>query len=197
MGWLKTLTVVLCLQLLGCNSSGGNDKDEAFQLGKYVFAVVFENYAWGEQKKGIYIDKDGKLYRYDISSMQLNSILNEKSLTSAQMDTYFTVTPNLEESITSQIMAANVVKLQQAKSGTLAAETQECNDAGTYVYLGFEYNQALDSYTPITLYRTGDHRQENTQAQALELKSWLVEKALAYQIAYELDPEGNNWCSGM
>lgn len=195
-GW-KLALAVLCMQLTGCNSKDTDSANNEIKLGKYVFAVVFENNAWSEQKKGIYIDKDGQLYRYDISNMQLNSILDENNLSSAQMDTYFSVTPNLEENISSQVMTANVVKLQQAKSGTLAAETSECNDAGTYVYLGFEYNQALDSYTPISLYRTGDFRQENTQAQALELKAWLLEKALAYEIAYELDPQGNNWCSGM
>jgi hypothetical protein len=193
----KLIIALLCMQLAGCNSKDANSAKNELELGKYVFAVVFENYAWGEQKKGIYIDKDGQLYRYDISSMQLNSILNEKSLSSAQMDGYFNVTASLEESVPAQEMKENVGKLQQAKSGTLAAETSECNDAGSYVYLGFEYNQALDSYSPITLYRSGDFRQQNTQAQALELKTWLVAKALAYQIAYELDPDGNNWCSGM
>ena len=53
-----------------------------------------------------------------------------------------------------------------------------------------QYRQAL-------IYQTGDFRREQQDSKAELLKDYLLKQAVKLQIAYILDPDGNNWCSGL
>jgi len=52
-------------------------------------------------------------------------------------------------------------------------------------------------YRQTLIYQTGNFRREQQDAQAAPLKEYLVKQAVKLQIAYILDPDGNNWCSGL
>ncbi|MCC2615044.1 hypothetical protein LJ739_02155 [Aestuariibacter halophilus] len=181
----------------GCSSDADEEEVPVHQKGAYVFAVIFENAAWSEQKKGLFIDGQGDLYTYDISNMGLDSVLHDETLTTQQMDGYFGVLPVLQESIAQQTFSTMWNAVPAIDAGSLGQQTAECADAGNYVYLAFDYTAQTDTYRPILIYHTGDWRQENLSAEATAVKDWLVELALNYSIAYELMPGENNWCSGM
>ncbi len=66
------LTLVLLLTIAGCGGSNNSQQlpvetPTQLQPGKYLFAAVYENYAWAKTKKGFVIKGNGDLYQFDLS----------------------------------------------------------------------------------------------------------------------------------
>ncbi len=190
------LLFVIGLLLSGCNSDTP-DITEPPAPGKYAFAVVYENHSWSNSKKGLVITGAGDIYRYDISAVNPTSILHQDKLTEADLSRYFEAA---EYRFVEQIAPAqlqNFWSTATKSNSALSEPTSICRDAGVFQYLAFSYDKNSLSYRSHLLYQTGDFRIQHSDVAIQPVKDYLMNKALALEIAYKLDPEGNNWCSGM
>lgn len=196
---MKTLIygVVGLLFLSGCNSEQ-NDPQQMMAPGKYAFAVVYENHAWNQSKIGLVVSGNGDIYRYDISSAQPDSILQQELLTESALTRYFEAADYrfIEQMPASQLQTLWRAATQYGKD-SLPAPVSICRDAGIFQYLAFSYDTATQKYRSHLIYQTGDFRIDRNLNELQPVKDYLMNKALALNIAYKLDPDGNNWCSGM
>jgi len=194
-----TLAIFTGFGLAGCGSDNiveMQPASQSVQPGKYVFAVRFDNYAFTKKNRGLVIKGNGDLYTYNISAT--NAALTEKELTDeTELTRYF-------EAATFQfVRALSKEELDQLwrdslsiNNSTLGTRTNICYDAGSYQYLMFQPTTA-QQIKKVQIYQAGDFRQEQLDPKAAFVKAYLLKLALELQIAYKLDPDGNNWCSGM
>ncbi len=196
---ISCLFAVLLLSFMGCdgNNSATSQANAQVVFHKFIFAVMYENRAWGERQKGLYIDKNGDLYSYINSTTDIEFILGKTEFTDAELTTYLTSSSTFLLHVDSSLLNDKKNLVQSIKNGPFGSLDQICTDAGDFRYYSFDYDAGSNTYKPILIYRTGDFRMTNNNSNDDDLKLWLIDYALQYSIAYELYPGQDNFCPGM
>ncbi|MBU1435995.1 MAG: hypothetical protein KKF79_01375 [Gammaproteobacteria bacterium] len=196
---LAVCLVVSGLGLMGCG--GGQSVEtqpvpQSVQPGKYMFAVTFDNYAWGQQHRGLVIKGNGDLYTFDLSetgaTLTDNELFDETALTRYFEAAKFEFVQALSKEELDPLWRNSLT----ISNNTLGERASICRDAGGYQYLMFQ-PVGPEQIKKVQIYQTGDFRQEQLNPTAAPLKAYLMKLALEQKIAWKLDPNGNNWCSGM
>lgn len=196
--WFFSLSL-LCA-VAGCGGSNTTTQiplpNQQTQPGKYLFAAVYENNAWAKTKKGFVIKGNGDLYSFDLSDTNAALPATEQA-SEAELTRFFEAARfEFVQTVSAEQLNQLWLHGRDLNNNTLGKEQSSCRDAGKYQYLMFQpvgnqqYRQAL-------IYQTGDFRREQQDSKAELLKDYLVKQAVKLQIAYILDPDGNNWCSGL
>lgn len=196
--WFFSLSL-LCA-VAGCGGSNTTTQiplpNQQTQPGKYLFAAVYENNAWAKTKKGFVIKGNGDLYSFDLSDTNVALPATEQA-SEAELTRFFEAARfEFVQTVSAEQLNQLWLQGRDLNNNTLGKEQSSCRDAGKYQYLMFQpvgnqqYRQAL-------IYQTGDFRREQQDSKAELLKDYLVKQAVKLQIAYILDPDGNNWCSGL
>ena len=196
--WFFSLSL-LCA-VAGCGGSNTTTQiplpNQQTQPGKYLFAAVYENNAWAKTKKGFVIKGNGDLYSFDLSDTNVALPATEQA-SEAELTRFFEAARfEFVQTVSAEQLNQLWLQGRDLSNNTLGKEQSSCRDAGKYQYLMFQpvgnqqYRQAL-------IYQTGDFRREQQDSKAELLKDYLVKQAVKLQIAYILDPDGNNWCSGL
>lgn len=163
--------------------------------GKYLFAVVYENHAWETTKKGLVIQGNGDIYKFDASTtpagLPESDTSSETELTRFFEAAQFEFVTNIQ---TSQFDYYRDLA-QTLSNKTLADASTACRDAGVYKYLVF---QAIDlsNYRSTLIYQTGDIRRVQSDIKAEALKDFLITQAVLHGIVMKSDDEKENWCVG-
>lgn len=139
---------------------------------------------------------NGDLYSYDISITDAN--FSEKELTDEEeLTRYFeAATFQFVRALSKEELDPLWRDSLSIDNSTLGTRTNICYDAGSYQYLMFQPTSG-QQIKKVQIYQTGDFRQEQLDPKAVFVKAYLVKLALEFKIAYMLDPDGSNWCSGM
>lgn len=166
------------------------------QPGKYLFAAVYQNYAWAKTTRGFVIKGNGDLYYFDVSNTAV-SLPDSTTASEAELTRFFEAARfEFVQSIAADQLNRLWQQSEKLSNNTLGKEQSICRDAGNYSYLLFQpvNNQ---QYQQTLIYQTGDFRREQQDSAAEPIKDYLVKQAVKLQIAYILDPNSNNWCSGL
>ncbi len=163
---------------------------------RFAFSVTYSNSGWGLVQKGYFIDREGLLHTYDSTRAGTESFDESKTYTEQELSSRFELGKAYVERIPDADMDRFRSAANKARSADLTVPASICRDAGRFDYYAW-YRQPDGRYKPVLIYRTGDWRQENQAPEAAGVKSFLIEKAIKYRIAFRLDPNGNNWCSGL
>lgn len=166
------------------------------QPGKYLFAAVYQNYAWAKTTRGFVIKGNGDLYYFDVSNTA--AALPDTATASETELTRFFEAARFEyvQTIAADQLNSLWQQGQKLSNSTLGKEQSICRDAGHYSYLMFQPG-GNQQYQQTLIYQTGDFRREQQDSKAEPIKDYLVKQAIKLQIAYILDPNSNNWCSGL
>ncbi|WP_348731069.1 hypothetical protein [Rheinheimera texasensis] len=166
------------------------------QPGKYLFAAVYQNYAWAKTTRGFVIKGNGDLYYFDVSAT--NAALPDTTSASEAELTRFFEAARFEyvQTIATDQLNSLWQQSEKLSNDTLGKEQSICRDAGNYSYLLFQPS-GNQQYQQTLIYQTGDFRREQQDSKAEPIKDYLVKQAVKLQIAYILDPNSNNWCSGL
>lgn len=192
---------LLCIALTGCGSDQTTNGDvqlpsQQAQPGKYLFAAVFYNDAWVKTRRGFVIKGNGDLYYFDVSATTA-SLPDTETASETELTRYFEAAQfDFVQTIPPEQLNTFWQQGQTLRNSTLGTEQSICRDAGQYRYLMF---QPVDQQQlrQTLIYQTGDFRREQQDTKAQVLKEFLLQQAVKLQIAYVLDPAGNNWCSGL
>ena len=197
----KLCSLFMLIFLSGCIVQSTDGLDETLPMpetkkSKYLFAVVYKNASWGRVNKGLVIRDNGDLYLFDVASTN-EDVPDRDIVYEAELTRYFEAAKyEFKQSLNNE----EVEKLWDFSKGvdnkTLGATENICKDAGSYQYYIF---QNIDSQriSKATIYRTGDFRQVQNDVRAKPVKELLVKLALENKIAWRLEPNGDNWCTGM
>ncbi len=162
--------VVLSLLTIACEKDyEGLDLQDKDQI---VFQAEYVNYAWGKVNKGFFITADGSKYEYDNPEKW---VFPENDLILA--DDFIANIQQCEK-----VVSVDLTKLNQMKSLVLKVDEHKLGerkavmaDAGSEQYCFYIKDPAKNQLRRIVLLSRGDFFQENTDKEAQEIASWLME----------------------
>ncbi|MGE5411618.1 MAG: hypothetical protein ACM3MI_11725 [Clostridiales bacterium] len=175
MNTLRLMILFLCFVLSGCEVFESNPPEQ-----KYLFDVYYVNYAWGFTLRGIYIDKNGDMFSYQVSPTDTVSrdslrIFHRYGLNIKErdLDIKFSFNKKFVKNIGPAIAVKKLGDLYNvplnAYSDTLATGA----DMGAYLYSGYIYDVKSNTYREVELKVSGDVSYYNTSTNATRLVDWL------------------------
>ncbi len=159
--------LVLCQGCLTGPEAGSNNIKQ-----KFLFEVTYENYAWGFQLRGIYINNQGQVYQYDHSHEAWRPS-NTELYTEEDLLQKFESNKEFVGTVDNQTLLEMYSQIKAASEGTLSEPVQRCVDAGITSYIAYLFDSQSNLYKPILLYQTGDWAQKNLSESAKVLSEWL------------------------
>jgi hypothetical protein len=163
------LFYLLSIVAMGCSDGDVLPADEQ----EVYFEVTYSNQAWGKQFKGMLIDKDGKIRKYDLPA-KWNVNDGKSGLTLVQMRENVANTTLSTETISVQDLKGNVDKISKLTETNITKAVSGGADRGSTVYYAYRYDASKQVYMPVFLQETGDWESYNKDAGAVQLSSWLA-----------------------
>lgn len=148
-------------------------------VGEVVFDCNTVNHAWGYQLAGFFIDRYGKVYRYNRkgAAWQPKSVMQGKQIyyEAGELLGKFT-NKTLMTSIDASIMQGKIALIDNAASGTVAYLRQRIADAGTNACIAYRFNANTNLYQPVELgsYGVTQVKIVNNSSAAQTLLQWLI-----------------------
>ncbi len=154
-----------------------------------LFARIYENYAWGHQLKGWFIDHDGRVRGFSLYGPEMDwkpihdgglipesDLLDDLSLTDT---TYLTIPGDDLLHYFSYISAAS--------HGTLTDKQSQGNDMGQVSNYGLIYFPQDREYKFILLESRGDWMSRNVSPEAGKINAWM--DSISLQIDFPPVPD--------
>jgi hypothetical protein len=161
--------ISLSLIITGCRKSYNlNEKQHI------LFQYDYINYAWGYVHEGFYVDAEGKILQYknpenwNFHSQDYN--LNEKQLAE-----------NLSKCSLSEVKIDKVdlgkfsSYIKNIASSKVTAKKSAGADAGTSVYICYNFNEQSGIYVGTLIKMEGDYTCENLNFYSKKVSMWLSE----------------------
>lgn len=175
------LCALLATGLISCDflSSLGHRKDDhrkdanASRDQQILFEVEYVNFAWGLQWRGLYVDHEGSVWRYDHGHETWQTTRRDAYTLEDLLDKY-SHERELITSVSSQELAKARRLIGPAGGGRLTEPVGRCYDFGTVTFRAFRYDIEDELYHPILLYQAGDIARKNASTSAIQLTAWLM-----------------------
>ncbi len=140
-----------------------------------------ENYAWGHQSDGLYIDNRGRVWQLGAALHWWPEVAN---ILQGSEDTLYYAAADLEQSYTDardslvaviepEELREKYLLIAEASRGTYSTPTSAGADLGSLVIGCLSYDQEAQRYRKIVLSMTGDWEAINLASSAIELDTWL------------------------
>ena len=183
---LRGPIVWLSLVLMGCSSEPPTDVEPVplDSAQAILFHSAYENYAWGYQNSGWYVDREGNVWSMspariwdEVSTLMAGEVPTE---TYARFDLeagYLNVRDSLLLEIGQEELAEMALLIRGASAGTYSDPEMGGADIGLMLAGALLLDPATDEYRKIVLAVSGDWRIVNQSTAAGELYQWFVEVA--------------------
>jgi len=168
---VMTGLVALLFLLTACKDEGNDIKNDEMNQ-KVIFQFEYENFAWGHQHVGWFMNSSGYVFCYNLpdSWTQCDA---EGFISASNMDFNLTQIDSICCFIDKIELNAKIDLIEKAAQGEITEPVHEMCDAGIAVYAGFIYNPSTEMYKRILLKQVGDFRVDNTSPEAVALFNWL------------------------
>jgi len=141
---------------------------------EYLFEYSYINFAWGLQMSGMYIDKDGNVYKYNHSHSPWKPS-SQEVLTEQDLQEKFSHKHEHIKSIDKSVLNRMHALIMSASEGKLSERVNKCFDFGNGSFSAFLYDVKSKQYTNVLLYQYGDWAKKNLSDEAGILYEWLFE----------------------
>ncbi|UCG84818.1 MAG: hypothetical protein JSW71_12750 [Gemmatimonadota bacterium] len=171
------VSLIACLGCAGCSTAPSPAEISQAVL----FHISYENYAWGHQSSGWYVDDQGRVWRL---SAALHWWPEVRNILQGSEDTLYYSAGELEQSYADArdtlVAAIDADELREkylliagAARGNYSTPANAAADAGSSVIGCLAYDQEADGYRKVILSMTGDWQAVNLANSATELDAWL------------------------
>ncbi len=183
---------VSLIAFFGC--AGSSTAPSAGEISQLVlFHISYENFAWGHQSAGSYIDNHGRVWRLSTALHWWPEVMN---ILQGSEDTLYYSVAELEQSYAdardSLVAVIDAGELREkylliagAARGTYSPPVNAGADMGSLVVGCLAYDQEVERYRKVILSMTGDWEAMNVASSATELDAWL--RSLAQQFLLGTD----------
>ncbi|MBV9107824.1 MAG: hypothetical protein JO306_00280 [Gemmatimonadetes bacterium] len=137
-----------------------------------LFEVEYQNYAWGPQWNGFYVDRQGRVYRYNLGASR-NSAYADSVMTPQQLAAKYDNMRMLVKTLSAGEASSKYELVPQAAAGSYTDQQGVCADAGGERYSAWIYEESDGKYHRLLLHLRGDIAQANRSAAAKALFHWL------------------------
>jgi len=179
---LRAFGFLIVFTVIGCNSGSDEstvtDSNENTLQGEYLFAATYDNWAWGEEHKGVFIDVDGNIYQFNDRLEAATGLEHGKSYSEQEIKNHFGEVD--EYSLLAQVdqpeLLTMAAKILTASSGSLTEPLFEGADRGTFSLLAFKFEADSKTYQVILLSAVGGTCIHNSSIEANDLAQWISNK---------------------
>jgi hypothetical protein len=163
------MTPLLWLSLFAAQAAGG--AAPALPAGQvFLFEVSRTNFAWGYRHEGLYVDRDGRVFRFARPRQgQPWAPAADETYTEAELRARFGADPHPAGRIAPAELAAMAGLIGAAARGALGTPRQAGADQGELYFGCYTYDEGTGRYRRVLLRREGDWVQANTAPEAVEL----------------------------
>lgn len=163
---LTILILVPTMLTVSCRSN--HSTIEASQ--KYLFEVSYINHAWGYVDQGMYVDRDGNVYSYDLSDRNPRLQYPEGGIYSqALLDDKYSDECVQIGTVDQETLATMAALIGPASQGQLTEPENTCYDAGDTDFNAFLFDTEAGVYRTVLLRQCGDWSRKNTAPEAATL----------------------------
>lgn len=141
----------------------------------WICGREYENFAWGHQRRGVVLDAQGKLWRYDVKGAPRDSQWHPKDLANMSEEELNLRYAGAQEAGTISIeeIARHLPLIEEA-SKTKPTEPRGVGaDMGANILYCLNYDAATRSYEQVMLDQKGDFESANPSDAAKTLNAWL------------------------
>jgi hypothetical protein len=169
---LTILILVQTMLVVSCRSSSTAETHEIGQ--KYLFEVSYINHAWGYVDQGMYVDRDGNVYSYDLSDRNPRFQYPEGGIYSqALLDDKYSSNPVYMRTVDVETLVEMSDLIGAASQGQLTDRVYIGCDGGGESFTAFLFDAEAGVYTSVLTRACGDWSRENTAPEAATLFDWL------------------------
>jgi hypothetical protein len=173
--WLAVLVLISTALSVSCSNNSADTEIDPIGR-KYLFEVSYINHAWGYVDQGIYIDRDGNVYSYDLSNRNPRFQYPEDGAYSqASLDDKYSSNLLFIRTVDRGTLLQMSNLIGPASQGQLTDPENTACDAGGTAYTAFLFDEVTREYTGVLLYQSGDWTVENTAPEAATLRDWLMQ----------------------
>ncbi|UCG26953.1 MAG: hypothetical protein JSV24_08220 [Bacteroidales bacterium] len=172
------LILSVTLPITGCDDTGIFEIDEDQKI---LFHYSYENYAWGYQFQGWFIDRDGIIWDLTESLHWQNEAMN---IINGGNETYWTNRDILEDQydmmrgrilgkIRIHEFESNIDLIEQIAGEQYSEPENTMADAGSVIYGFLSLDQGTNRYRKVILEGSGDWSYALVDTNAVVLSKWL------------------------
>ncbi|HEX8903260.1 MAG TPA: hypothetical protein VF771_00300 [Longimicrobiaceae bacterium] len=151
-----------------------------------LFEIEYRNFAWGAVWRGNYVDREGRLYSYDLGDSR-DAELADSVLTPEQIARKYDHARALVKTLSADEVASRYERVAGAVNGPFTPERGMCADAGGQRFSAWIYRPEDGRYHRLLLHLRGDIAQSNRSPAAIDLVRWL-ESAIGDSGDHACDP---------
>ena len=148
---------------------------------RFVCDSGHTNFAWGYQHSGIYVDRDGAVYRFAVRTNRFPRLLQTPDLTEAEMDEKYGSERKLIRTLPTDEVRAMYDLIPGAAKGALSKRVPRGMDMGASVSACYLFDATSKRYRKVELDVTGDWEYRNLAPEARKLAAWLASLASTTQ----------------
>ena len=141
---------------------------------EYLFEYSHINFAWGFQMSGIYIDREGNVYKYNHSHGPWKPS-SDKFFIETDLQEKYAHKKELLTGIDKSVLDKMHKLITPASDGEIFRSQKKCFDFGSGTYTAYLFDSKTGQYKPLLLYQIGDRPKKNLSDEAKVLYEWLFE----------------------
>lgn len=135
-----------------------------------LYAFYYENFAWGYQYRGWYVDNLGIVWNIDEQTSLKFHAHADSIFTGKQLKNLLDSAAKSSQQLTTAQLQELHQLLQKAKDGPINPPIYPCVDAGIFAYYGFTpVENSPDHFRAILLLQAGDQTIINSSPSAMQL----------------------------
>jgi hypothetical protein len=141
---------------------------------RFVCERSYTNFAWGYQHRGIFIDRDGGLFRFSASTSTLPRPARSSDLGEAEMEAKYGPGPTLVRTVPREELLAMFRLIAPAAKGEHSKRAESgTRDFGSITSACYLFDPAAGRYREVELDVKGDWEYRNLAPEAQKLAAWL------------------------
>ena len=158
---------------LGIVGHGGSTTTEQI-VQRFICERSYTNFATGYQHSGIYVDRDGGVYRFDVQIPGYPRLPQGPDLTEAEMENQYGAERKLLRTVAAGELQAMFQLIPGAAKGQLSKKVSAGADRGAWVSSCYLFDSAGKRYREVELDVVGDWTYRNLAPEAQRLAAWLT-----------------------
>jgi hypothetical protein len=141
---------------------------------RFVCERSYQNFAWGYQHSGIYVDREGSVYRFPVEDRARPGPLQQPNPTEAEMEAKFGQSVALIGRVPADELLAMFRLIPAAAKGGYSERVSASRDRGAFVTACYLFDAAEKRYREVELDVKGDWEYRNLAPEAETLTKWLA-----------------------
>ena len=166
--------------LAACNTPATTSEPPAKEptAQRWICGREYENHAWGYQRRGVVLDGDGNIWRYDFKGTPTSlpnpwSPKDLNSLTEEELKVRYNGAVATGKQITPDDIAQHMALIREAARTPPTQGRQVGADMGANVVYCLARNVPGATYRQVLIDQKGDFESTNPSSAARELATWL------------------------